>query len=247
MKIAFPGASACTVPTTVSATGRVVPSLPQPASASTAVVAAAAIRAPRRIGRESTDSQRTRTKQPSAPSPITSTGVSLTRSETARPARSASTVARRGRIVPINTSAARQPRKIRMRYQWSVADSPREVQAVSEISEERAWPAADRAGDVARAAESGIEPDEHECHDDDGRGHERKASRREREPTEPQPQHARVQSRRRGCPRRPLRPCSNRSPRARAPRAGRASARRRSPQRPGRAAGGASRPDSPTP
>src|SRR5205823_8069680 len=112
---ALPGASAWIVPTTVPATGRVVPSLPQPASASTAT-AKAAVKAPRRIGRESTDSQRTRAAHPSAPRPMTSTGVSFTSSERAIAMIMASTVGGLGLIVAIHTSTVAETRKRTMLY-----------------------------------------------------------------------------------------------------------------------------------
>src|SRR6266545_6640821 len=115
MKIALPGASACTVPTTDFGEGDTTPSPPQPASASTAV-AQKRVKAPRRMGRESTDSNRSRPKQPSAPRPITSTGVSLTTNDTASATIIASTPIRRGLLVPIQTSAASDARKKTMLY-----------------------------------------------------------------------------------------------------------------------------------
>src|SRR5919109_863642 len=109
-KIPFPGASCLTVPTTVCGAGETTPLPPQPASASTA--RQAAVRAPRRrMRRESTDSNRSRAKEPSVPSRMMSTGVSLTSRETTTATSIASTPGRRGLFAATKTSTTRQPRK----------------------------------------------------------------------------------------------------------------------------------------
>src|SRR3954466_11882853 len=107
-KIALPGASCATVPTTVFGVAVLTPSFPQPARTRNATAQARVRAAPRRMRRESTDSNRNKAKHPSTPTPITSTGVSLRSSDTARPTSIASTAARRGLLVPIQTSRANE-------------------------------------------------------------------------------------------------------------------------------------------
>src|SRR3954454_17449323 len=106
VKIALPGASCATVPTTVFGVAVLTPSLPQPASTRSAATQARVRAAPRRMRRESTDSNRNTAKHPSTPRPITSTGVSLSSSDAVRPTSIALTAGRRGLLVPIQTSSA---------------------------------------------------------------------------------------------------------------------------------------------
>src|SRR5512133_588703 len=121
-KIALPGDSFATVPTTVFGVGVLTPWLPQPASAN-AAAAQTAVRAAPRIGRESTASNRSRAKQPSVPSRMTSTGVSFTRRETTTASSIASTLAYRGLLAAIHTSTAAQPRKRAAEYHARVTEA----------------------------------------------------------------------------------------------------------------------------
>src|SRR5215831_7544678 len=121
-KIALPGDSCATVPTTVFGVGVFTPWLPHPASASPAATQTA-VRAAARMRRESTVSNRSRAKQPSAPSRMTSTGVSFTRSETTTATSIASTLAWRGRLVATQTRTAAHPRKRAAEYHARVTDA----------------------------------------------------------------------------------------------------------------------------